>query len=253
MIIYDQKKKEYVHLLAFRECISDFPEGQVCLDVKHPDFLIKSATKTIGIEHTEVYHEPRKDASSLQATETYVYQILRRAKEIHGNLGHKPAFVWLDLSSGAGLNKAKVESLAITLADIVQARMPANLQSTEISQTWNDKNVLPREFSSVTIFRVDGQKDPSWGAVMAGAIPDIPSEFVQARIDQKNGRIRKYRAHCDEVWLLIVVYGFLPSTWLNVSGEALKQTYQSSFDRTYLFGFQQRRAIQLSTQVPQSK
>ena len=253
MTISDQKEKEYAHLLEFKESIPDFPMGQISLHVEHPDFLIQSATKTIGIEHTEVYHKPRKDGSSLQATETYVHQILRRAKEIHENIGGKPALVSLNLSSRARLNKAKVEPLATTLADIVQARMPPNQESTEIKQTWNDKSVLPREFSFVNIFRNDSLKDPVWGPVMASAIPDITSDFVQARIDQKNDRISKYRAQCDEVWLLIVVYGFLPSTWFNVSGEALKQTYQSSFDRTYLFDFQQRRAIQLSTQVPQSQ
>ena len=83
-------------------------------------------------------------------------------------------------------------------------------------------------------------------------MPDIPSDLVLARINQKNDKVGKYREQCDEIWLLIVVDGFLPSTWFDVSGEALKQTYQSSFDRTYLFDFQKKKAIRLSTQVLES-
>ena len=253
MILSDQKKKEYAHLLAFKESIPDFPKGQIALDGEHPDFLIHATTGIIGIEHTEVYHKPRKDGSSLQATETYVHQILRRAKEIHDDQGGEPALVWLNLTRQARLNKAKVEALATALADIVQMRMPPNQESTKIRQTWNTKSELPEEFSSVTIFRIDNLKDPVWAPVMASAIPDIPSDFVQERINHKNEKVVKYRKRCDEVWLLIVVYGFLPSTWFDVSGEALKELYQSDFDRTYLFDFQKGNTIRLITEAPKSQ
>lgn len=253
MKLSDKKQKEYAHLLAFKDSISDFPTGAINFDVEQPDFLIQSATGIVGIEHTEMYHEPREDGRSLQATETYVHQILRRAKEIHKDKGGKAALVWLNLTSGARLNKAKVEPLATTLADLVQTRMPPNLEPTEIRQTWDDKSVLPHEFSSVTIFCADSIQEPVWGPVMASAFPEIPSDFVQARIDQKNDKVNQYLVQCDEVWLLIVVYGFLPSTWFDVSGEALKETYQSSFARTYLFDFQKRNAIRLSTQPPHAQ
>ena len=247
MTLSDKKKKEYAHLLAFKESISDFPEGSINPDVEQPDFLIQSADGIVGIEHTEVYHEPRKDGSSLQATETYVLQILSCAEQLHQNQGGKPALVWLNLTSGARLNKAKVEPLATALADIARRHTPGNLEPVQIRQTWDDQSVLPEEFSSVSIFCADSIQTPVWGPVLAGHMPDIPSDFVQERIDSKNDKVSKYREHCDEVWLLIVVHGDLPSKWLEVSGEALKQTYQSSFNRTYLFDFQRRNAILLST------
>ncbi len=245
MTISDQKKKEYAHLLAFKDSLPDFPQGQITLDVECPDFLVQSATGIVGIEHTEVYHEPRKDGGSLQATETYVHQILLRAKEIHRDQGGRPALVWLNLTSGARLNKAKVGPLATDLANIVQTKMPPNQESTKIRQTWNDKSHLPPEFSSVTIFRYDSLQDPVWGPIMAGWMPDITSGIIQERIGCKNSKILKYRERCDEVWLLIVVYGYLPSTLFDVSGKALEHTYQSSFDRIYLFDFQKRNAIRL--------
>jgi len=253
MTLSAQKNREYAHLLAFKESIPDFPQGQISLDEEHPDFLIHSGSETIGIEHTEVYHEPRSDGSFLQAKETYAHQILRRAKEIHGDRGGKPALVSLSLSHGVRLNKARVEPLAATLADVVQSQMPLNQRATEVRQTWRDDSLLPLEFSSLTIFCADSLQEPVWGPIMDFiAVPDIPSALVLSRINQKNAKVGKYRAQCDEVWLLIVVDGFRQSTWFDVSGEALRQTYQSNFDRTYLFDFQKRQAVRLSTQIPRS-
>ena len=49
-----QKAREWEYLQRFRENFADFPEGEVVLS-EHPDFLIKTQPRWIGIELIE-YH-----------------------------------------------------------------------------------------------------------------------------------------------------------------------------------------------------
>ena len=54
-----QKARERAYLERFREKFADFPEGEV-VSFEHPDFLIKSQPRWIGIELTE-YHVQEPD------------------------------------------------------------------------------------------------------------------------------------------------------------------------------------------------
>ena len=54
-----QKAREWEYLQRFRENFADFPEGEV-VSSEHPDFLIKTQSRRIGIELTE-YHVQEPD------------------------------------------------------------------------------------------------------------------------------------------------------------------------------------------------
>ena len=47
-----KKARERAYLERFREKFADFPEGEV-VSFEHPDFLIKTQSRRIGIELTE--------------------------------------------------------------------------------------------------------------------------------------------------------------------------------------------------------
>jgi len=82
---------------------------------------------------------------------------------------------------------------------------------------------------------------------MCGFVTELPVSRVKERIEAKNAKLSDYRSQCDAVWLLIVVDGRQPSTFFDVSGQALRETYDSSFDRTYLFDFRNSIAHQLES------
>jgi hypothetical protein len=88
---------------------------------------------------------------------------------------------------------------------------------------------------------------------MSGFEPELPTSLVEKRIEDKNTKLPDYRSRCSVVWLMIVVDGGRPSTFFDVSGQALDKTYESGFDRIYLFDFQNSKAYRLMTTGPNSK
>jgi hypothetical protein len=246
----EQKHRELAHLLAFKESIPDFPDGEITEDKEHPDFQISTSGKTVGIEHTEIFHVSRKNGTTLQAEENYIVQILSKSKKLYDSSNGVPVVVWVNFSIGAHFTKRRIEPIAKVLVSIVESNIPEANGTVEIRSTWKSEDPLPKEISSVTIILYEDRKQSGWAPIgLGGAVPEIPHEFVQKRITRKNEKVDEYRLRCDEIWLLIVVYGFFPSTWFDVSGSALEEFYVSDFDRTYLFDFQNTKAFRLSSKT----
>jgi hypothetical protein len=176
-------------------------------------------------------------------------QITRRAQEIYESRDNPPVSVWPSFSNNARLGRSNVDALAEELAGIVEDNIPPKNESADLKQSWGPYPSLPRQFYALTILRYGGPDAPFWFPPMSGSEPELPTSLVEERIEDKNAKISDYRSRCDVVWLLIVVDGSRPSTFFDVSGEALDKTYESYFDRTYLFNFQNDEAYQLTTAV----
>lgn len=246
----EQKYRELAHLLAFKESIPDFPHGKIPKNKEHPDFPISSSTKTIGIEHTEVFHKPKKNGCTLQAEENYIFQILNRSKRLYDCSNNVPVVVWVNISIGTQFSKRQIDSIAKALVQVVKNNIPEDeKESIELKRNWRAEDQLPKKISSITIIRFGNRENSAWLPIgLGGAVPEITYDLVQESINRKNHKVDNYRIKCDEIWLLIVVYGFLPSTWFDVTGNALEEKYISDFDRTYLFDFQNKKAIHLKTE-----
>lgn len=249
----EQKYHELAHLLAFKETVSDFPDGNIPEDQENPDFLISTSEKTIGIEHTEIFHEIKKSGTTLQAEESYIFKILHKAKKLYNESNNIPLIIWVDLRIGTDFKKRNIDSIAKNLVRIVEENIPEQESFNEVKKTWEIDDPLPKVVSSITIIRFGSLTKSSWAPIgISGAMPNVPPEFVQKSIDKKNPKVEDYKKRCDEVWLVIVVYGYLPSTLFEVSGKAISELYSSNFDRTYLFDFQKNKSFLLKTVSPNS-
>src|ERR687889_2769799 len=83
-----QKARERAYLERFREKFADFPEGEV-VSFEHPDFLIKTQSRRIGIELTE-YHVQEPDegwGSPMRAQEGPEDKVLRTASAQYQSKG----------------------------------------------------------------------------------------------------------------------------------------------------------------------
>lgn len=241
----DQKKREKAHFNDFRVSLADFPVGTV----KHedgPDFRVYTQSGVLGVEHTELYHEPREDGTRLQARETYIWQTVNRARRIYQSRSNVPVNVRLRFSN-VEIGKNDVSRLSDELAAIVERNIPVERWNKTLRQKWNERSSLPREFSTLAIHRFDEIEQIIWMPALGGSQPDIPIDIVQERINAKEKKLDAYSECCDELWLLIVAEGFMPSSWFDFAGDAIEHTYFSEFDRTYIFDFQNQHAIQLET------
>lgn len=85
----------------------------------------------------------------------------------------------------------------------------------------------------------------SWYPNRGGGYGEADVARVQETIDRKSQKLDKYRAKCVRVWLVIVVDGFAPSSFMDLSGAAIGHTYWSPFDRVFYFESFDRRVVRL--------
>lgn len=240
-----QQSREKVHLIAFKEGFEGFPKGEIIND-ERPDFLIKNEKNVIGIELTELFHKPRKDGTILQARENHIFEILNAARELYNSINFATVNVHVNFSIHAKLRKRKAKRLSVKLVDIVKKNIPSEDIATKTILRASSCNILPPELSMVKIVRLDGiEKSNFYPTGIGGAIPKIPAEYIEEGIRSKNEKVEEYRYRCDKIWLLLVVDGFLPSSWFEVDGSALEKTYDSNFDKTYILDFQRKRSFLL--------
>lgn len=65
-------------------------------------------------------------------------------------------------------------------------------------------------------------------------MPTIAPPDLQEILRNKEAKVPSYRRHRREVWLLIVVRGFEPSTFGDLGPEVEGHPFESGFDRVFL-------------------
>lgn len=108
-----KKARELEYLQRFREIFANFPEGEVVAS-EHPDFLIKTQSRWIGIELTE-YHvqEPNEGwGSPMRTREGREDKILRTGSERHQSKGLPPVVVHVYWNSHQVFSSLRVQELA---------------------------------------------------------------------------------------------------------------------------------------------
>jgi hypothetical protein len=93
-----------------------------------------------------------------------------------------------------------------------------------------------------------------WEWVLANWV-DVDPDAVQARLDEKEQKLKNYRTETPEVWLLmhgsrgLYVGGGNVGRWStcgHVTDELSRTKFRSSFDRVYYFDADQRKCVRLT-------
>ena len=230
-----QKAREWAYLQRFRENFADFPEGEV-VSFEHPDFLIKSQSRWIGIELTE-YHvqEPDKGwGSPMRAQEGTEDKVLRTASTQYQSKGLPAVAVHVHWNSHRVFSSRRVQGLAADLADLVQEHLPEPGHEAAIRHrrhpAWRS---LPQEVTSLSIDLRKNFSKNSWTSVRGASVPTLTPPELQQIMRTKEAKVLSYRQQCREVWLLIVARGFEPSTFGDLGPEVEGYRFESGFDRAF--------------------
>jgi hypothetical protein len=214
---------------------------------RHPDFLVSQPGGCcIGIEITRMFRKKLTGRDQMQAQETLRSRILASAKSAYDKARHPPAYVSVFFSRGDEITKTDVHPLIERLLAVVTANIPPMGECREILYDDFPQDALPDVFDDVSIYRCAEMAGSEWTAPDAYFQPTYGAEHVQSKLDEKNGLYASYRKHASVVWLIIVVDDSFPSSDIAVSSEALRQTYESKFDRTFLFTCSTRAINELS-------
>ena len=230
-----KKAREQAYLQRFRDNFASFPEGEV-IPSEHPDFLVKTQARWIGIELTE-YHVQEPDegwGSPMRALEGTEDKVLRTASEQYQSKGLPPVVVNVLWHPHQALDRRRISKLAADLANLVQEHLPETGHNVTIRRrrhpAWRS---LPQEVESLTVDRQINFSENAWTSVRGASVPTLTPPQLQKKIRNKEAKVSTYRRKCREVWLLIVARGFEPSTHVDIGSEVESYQYESGFDRVF--------------------
>jgi hypothetical protein len=174
-----QKARERAYLERFREKFADFPEGEV-VSFEHPDFLIKTQSRRIGIELTE-YHVQEPDegwGSPMRAQEGTEDKVLRTASAQYQSKGLPAVAVHVHWNSHQVFSSRRVQELAADLADLMQEKLPEPGHEAAIRHPHPAWQSLPQEVASLRIDRRINLSRNLWTSVRGAFVPTLtPSEL----------------------------------------------------------------------------
>jgi hypothetical protein len=229
-----KKAMERAYLERFRVNFADFPDGEVVLS-EHPDFLVKTQSRWIGIELTE-YHvqEPVEDwGSPMRALEGTEDRVLRTASEQYQSKGLPPVVVSVLWHPHQALDRRRIPELAADLTNLVQEHLPETGHSVTIRRCHPAWRSLPQEVASLTVVRRKSISKNSWTSVRGAFVPTLTPSELQQIMWNKEAKVLSYRQQCREVWLLIVARGLEPSTHVDLGSEVVVHEFETTFDRVF--------------------
>src|SRR5205809_1259604 len=87
-----KKEKELFYVDLFRRGLPEFPTGDV-LPHETPDVLVRSGTRCVGIEVTEVFRDVDVGGQPLQKRESELHRIMQKARGFYELSGLPPVIV----------------------------------------------------------------------------------------------------------------------------------------------------------------
>ena len=225
------KTLEQLYLEQFKECLPDFPAGQI-VGWESPDFLIRNST-TYGIELKNVYRPSTAGMRPLQAQESWEDEILRQAQILCETIAAPPLTVCVQFTNDFALAKGDIPQLSFEMAELIR-RTVSKYPRARIYNNW-PFNQLPRGVESIFASKSLSFLGNSWQVVRGGSMHRLSPNDVQALIDTKNSRCEAYRKVCDQVWLVLIATMDAPSRYVELTPDAAAHRYTSRFDRLFYF------------------
>jgi hypothetical protein len=118
------------------------------------------------------------------------------------------------------------EELAPLLLDIILNNAPRNGETVQLSG-----EALPSEFSFLQIVRLSADAKHALGATRCSYVPPLSPAQVQKACEVKE---QKLAGKCRELWLLMVLEGFAPSSLWKVDDAVLSHRYHTTLDRLFI-------------------
>ncbi len=230
---FKKKMRERSQFERFRQVCTALPVGRI-ENSEEPDFLVHSDERILGVEVTELYRPPEAGKQPLQEAESLQTRIVDQAQSIYEANGGPPLYVSVVFGFYERFNKKDVMALASRLAKFISSLSINEGDRLQLENMYEDRN-YPEEITMLFIDRSPGHKQALWHPFGAVMVPGCAPKEIQARVDAKNKLCDVYRKKCQEIWLLIVVDGFSLSTLIDLPDETLNHTYESQFDRIFLF------------------
>lgn len=227
--------KKEIERWQFDRFVAVMPDiqGHNAKESEEPDFLLALASKTIGVELTELYHELPADRVPMQAQEALRFRIAKAAQRRYAAKGLPSLHVSVHLNPQYVPNKRDVERLSIEISDLVEKNVPDPGQSFTEEYDWENREYFPEEVIQLSAWTVPGIGESFFSSPSASFVPTLEERDIERVLISKESKVQRYRENCDELWLLVSFDQGQLSTFFEHDEEVFQRTYVSSFDRVF--------------------
>ena len=229
-----KKDVEVAYLERFRHAMPDFPEGKV-EPSEEPDFLVWRHDSVLGIELTELHRETRPGASPQQARQSMRQRVINRAQEIYLANAQPDVRVTVFMHDDVHIERSEVEHLANQICELAIRNLPSPNSSSEEFYEWTNRAYFPDVVNNIRVHRLDAITDTHFNTPGSTWVAPLAPPDIERALLSKNPKYPTYRKRCDEAWLLINADIGSMSTWFQFDSESLASTFETDFERVFLF------------------
>lgn len=223
-----KKEIERFYLDRLKDHFSGFPEGEI-IPREPPDFLVKNGFKTVGVEVTEFHLDSSINALSPERV-SLREKVREHAENICNAKNLSSVWVTIHFAQDFSCRVSEIKRIASQLADLVE---PLQIDvSNQIAFELNEVEIS--NVISITARKVMLSKS-LWTAPSARFLPELDFSYIQKILDKKSSLCEVYRKHCDEIWLMIVMDRFDPSSFATIAENVQTDSLTHAFDFAFLF------------------
>lgn len=229
----------------FRVLMEDLPEGEVFHRDK-PDFLIRLATETLGIEITRVFKPSPSAAQPEAALDSTADAIVSEAREFAKDYDLPALMVRMYFNLSTPIKKVDREGIARDIAALICDNVPEPGHTVTLEYGMNCDRRHPRIVDLILISRASTNGD-DWGRGDAMRVEADTRRIFQSAINEKAKLLGSYLTKCDRCWLLLSAEFMKPAQALSPDSASISYVYTSPFERTYFLNCTQNTVWQLNT------
>jgi hypothetical protein len=256
----NKKRIEAFHFFSFKESCAEIPEGKV-VHGDSPDFLVYTSKGILGIEHTRLFKEHKRDSIPMQAIEGRRDKILRKAMIICNNNQVFPARVEVVFNNKKRFRNSSLEILNFSYkeAEFISEELAKSIMEY-YTQDINLKDELhsselPCQIEGIERVRINsGMKfgkrvieTQLWLSIDCGWVREHCVNEIQGCIDEKNKKYDNYRNKCQDCWLLIVADRSSDSQCFEMNQATKQYSCASLFDTVFYFEIMTNELVRLKT------
>lgn len=145
------------------------------------------------------------------------------------------------------VTRKRRKALEKFLLELVTSNLPEMGNIISIRQNNGNDVFVPAEFLSVRIARFEVLTRSHWAVQSGGWVkPLLASKLLQI-IQEKEKKLPQYRNTVIQAWLVCVIEGLRPSSFVEIPHAIIKQAYATKFDKLLLLEYFDRRVLELNT------
>jgi len=224
---------EEAHLECFLELMYGRDSTPAYSKQESPDFLLHHQGQTIGIEHTQIFKSKDNADRAEESLEDDLARRLAARLPINGiNIQAS-----IDFNIEPHMQLEEREALVEQIYQAISERVILEgVKEVELYEFALEDERIERVVCFATLRAVPNTVNPiREGWVKSSAIIEI-----EQAIDKKLSKVARYRSQCDEIWLLVVADGRVPSSYFAHQGECIAINSDLGFDRVYFLNAFQR-------------